>query len=141
MSYMIIGRAGQSLTISATNFDRLGVEEHALAENDELRLFGFEQDGQGLAVDFIGVVLADGKIDHVFLPCGRILLDPVVERAHRLGAEMPALAQLVVHHQAHPPGHLAFGPAAVQEFRHALENDLVGHLPADGAEFDVGQPK
>ncbi len=50
---------------------------------------------------------------------------------------MASLAQVVVHHQAHPAGDLALGPAPVQELRDALEDDLVGHLPADGPELDV----
>jgi hypothetical protein len=72
-----------------------------------------------------------------FFAGGGVFFDEIKQGAHRLVAEMSAGFQVVVDDGAHAAGQLrAF--AAVDELDHRLENDIVGHLAADGAQFDVG---
>ncbi len=118
--------------------DGLPVEEHALAEDDELGLAGFQDPGQPVEVGLVGIVLADREIDHLLFARRRVFLDEIEQRAHGLGAEVPAVDELVIEDQAHPAGGLPLGPAAVEELDQALEDDLISHLAADRPELDVG---
>ena len=56
---MMTGRGTQSLTISAHDRDRLGVDEHALAEDDQLGPLLREEAAMAVGVDPVGIVLAD----------------------------------------------------------------------------------
>jgi len=119
----------------------LGVDEHAFAEDDELGPRLPEDFGEFGEVGFIGIVLQDGEVNDPLLPRGRVLVHEVEQGAHRLGAQMPAHAEVVVHDQAHPPEGNARGPFPVDELDDALEDDLVGHLPADRPKLDVLAPE
>ena len=116
----------------------LGIDEHTLSENDELGPRLFQELAQLLEVGPVGVFGQDREVEDVFFARLGVLGHEIEQGAHRLGAEVPALGQVVVHHETHFPGGLALGADAVDELDQALEHDFVRHLAADRAELDVG---
>ncbi len=137
MSYMSTRRLRPGLDDPGDELHRLGIDEHALAEDDELRPGVFQELAQLPEVRPVGIFGQDGEVEDVFLARLGVLGHEIEQGAHRLGAEVPALGQVVVHDQPHPAGGLSLGAGAVDEFDHAFEDDLVGHLAADRAELDV----
>ncbi len=118
--------------------DRLAVEEHALAEDDELGPVALEELAELGQVGLVGVAGEDGEVEDPLLAGLGVLLDVVEEGAHGLGAQVPAVDELVVHDEPQAPRELRRLPAPVDELDHALEDDLVGHLAADRPQLDVG---
>ena len=91
--------------------DGLLIDEHALAEDHELGPVLPADLGELRKVRLIRIIRQDREIDDTLLARGRILLHEVEQGAHGLGAQVAALAEVVVHDQAHPAGGRA--PAAV----------------------------
>ena len=116
--------------------DRLGVQDHALAEHDELRAALLDELERRGDVDPVGVVGQDGEV-HDRRPLGpRIARHEVLERPHRLGRQVAAPADVVVHHPADAPG-LAPAVVPVEVVDHRAEHGRVGHLTADRAGLDL----
>ena len=120
--------------------DRLFMQHHRLAEDDEFRLVTLD-DLLGLFhVNLEEIFAQDREIDHGgFLRCG-IYRDIVMQGAHRLRAEMSALDDVVVEDVAKPlRGVLAVKAVFIVHQRG--EHGCVAHLSADHARLYLGAVK
>ena len=88
-------------------------------------------------IDLVGVFVQNGKIHHASLVHPGVDPDEIAERAHGLGTQMAAPAEMMVHDLAQTPG---FGLAieAVQVIHIGAEEDGVGHLAADDPRLHHG---
>ena len=117
--------------------DGLGVEHHALAEDDELGALLLEHVEERGHVRLVRVLAQHGDVDDRRELGARVARHVVAERAHRLGAQVAALADVVVDDLGDPPRlRLAVGPVEVVDER--AEDGGVGHLAAHGAGLDLG---
>ncbi len=116
---------------------RLRVQHHALAQDDELGMVLGDELRRPGDIYPVGVIRPQGEVNH------RPVLglgadgDAVPQRSHRLGAQVPAPADMVVHHAFEPLRlHLPVHP--VEEVHQPAEHDGVCHLPADGPYLHLG---
>ena len=117
--------------------DRLAMQHHAASEDDQLGpLAGDQLPGRG-QVDEVGVVVAHGEVHDRRRVGARVVRHEVAQRAHRLGAQVTALADVVVHHHADAP-RLSLGVGAVDVVEKRAEHRHVGHLTADQAGLGLG---
>ena len=137
MSYMI-DRVQSLLVDEAADLGhRLLVEHHALAEDDELRpVLLDELEGAG-HVDAVLVAGQHREVDHRRPVGARVDGHEVLEGAHGLGAQVPALADVVVHDHPQALG-LALAVPAVEVVHQGGEDGGVGHLPADHPGLHLG---
>ena len=83
------------------------------------------------------IVWQDGKVDDGGFFGFGVAGDKVAQGAHRLGAEVPAFDDVVVHELA-DASLFGFSVGAVDVIDHGAEEGGVGHLAADGPGFDLG---
>ncbi len=116
---------------------RFLVEHHALAEDDELGAMLLDEfEGTG-HVDAIPVAWLHGEVDHRGLVGVGIDGHVVLEGAHRLRAQVSALADVVVHDHPQALG-LALAVPAVAVVHQGGEQGGIGHLPADDPGLHLG---
>ena len=108
--------------------NRLRVQEHALAEHDQVRAPFADQRQQPLRVRQIGIV--GPHRDRIgALGAGGVAVDRVEQRPHRLGAQVAAFDQAVVDHRRQSPQGTVV--AAILQAQQRFEDDDVGELAAD----------
>jgi len=116
---------------------RLGMEDHALAEDDELRVLLGDEVEEGGYVGLVRVVLADGDVLHGGHLGARVPGDEVAQGAHRLGTQVPALGDVVVDDLA-DASRLGLAVAAVEVVDQGAEDGGIGHLAANHPRLDLG---
>ena len=116
--------------------DRFAVEDHALAEDDQLRPVFVDDPAGRLHVDLVGILRQDRKVHDGGLFRPRVDPDEIVEGAHRLGAQVAAPDHVVVQDRADPPG-FRLPVAAVQIIDQGAEDHGIGHLAADHPGLDL----
>ena len=113
------------------------MQHHALAEDDQLGALLLDEIEERRHVGLVGVVGEHRDVDDGRQLGARVAGHVVAQRAHRLGAQVPALADVVVDDLADPPRlGLAVGPVEVVD--EGAEHRRVGHLAADHAGLDLG---
>ena len=115
----------------------LGVQHHALAEDDELRALLLEHVEERRQVRLVGVLAEHGDVDHGRQLRARVAGHVVAQRAHGLRAQVTALADVVVDDLGDAP-RLGLAVGAVEVVDQGAEDGGVGHLAADGARLDLG---
>ena len=139
MSHVVHDGGGDALLVHelADGGHGLLVEDHALAEDDELGLI-LGDDLLGLLhVDLEDVVLADGEVHHGAALGDRVNGDVVMQRAHGLSGQVAALDDVVVEHVSKALGGvLPIQP--VLPIHEGGEHGHVGHLAGDHAGLHLG---
>ena len=95
---------------------------------------------EAVDVDAVRVVFPHREVEDRGRLGRRVAGDEVAQRAHRLGAQVPALDDVVVGHRADAP-RLGAPVVAVEVVDEGAEDGRVGHLPADHPRLDLAGPE
>ena len=116
--------------------DRLGVQHHALAEDDELWALPLDEIEERRHVGLVRIVGQHRDVDDRGHLGARVAGHVVAQGAHRLGAQVAALGDVVVDDLA-DAARLRLAVGAVEVVDEGAEHGRVGHLPADHAGLDL----
>ena len=138
MGHIVHDRRGDVLRIDkgADLCDRLAVQDHALAEDDELGAILVDELLRALDVDLVDVVAAYREVHDGRALRLRIDGNVVAQRAHGLGRQMAALDDVVVHDIAEALRRV-LAVEAVLPVHEGGERGHIAHLAADDARFDL----
>ena len=112
------------------------MQNHALAKDDELRPVFIDQFQRGRHIDLVRVVNQHGEVCHSRALCARVVGDVVLQRTHRLGAQVTPLPNMVGDCTANSP-RLCLAVSPIDIVHHRTENGRVSHLAADEAYLHI----